>query len=287
LENEYSLNSSDVRRGFDRAAEHFSGADFVHRVTCEGLFARLEPVTLTADVVVDLGCASGAAIPLLEKRFRRARIVGVDFSTRMLQQARAHKRWLSRAAFLQSDARALPFASHSVDVVFANMLLPWLDEPAELGREVCRVLRKDGLFVFATLGPDSLLPLRRAWRQIDNFEHVNRFLDMHDIGDALVRAGLRDPVLDVDRLGVSYREPAALFRDLTASGARNALAGRQKSLTGRGRFERMSQNLWTDAGDAGLELELELVYGHCWGRGAAPANDGVRIDAASIARRRH
>jgi malonyl-CoA O-methyltransferase len=242
-------------------------------------------VTIAAQCVLDLGCATGQAIPLLEKRFRRARVVGVDFSPAMLQQARAARRWLSRSAFVQSDARALPFASHSIDVVFANMLLPWIDSPADLAREVCRVLRKDGLFVFATLGPDSLLPLRRAWQQLDNYAHVNRFLDMHDIGDALVQAGLRDPVLDVDRLGVSYREPRALFRDLTAAGARNSLRGRQKSLTGRRHFERMAEMLWPAKGADGLQVELELVYGHCWGRGPAPADGGVRIDASSIPRR--
>ena len=120
-------------------------------------------------------------------------------------------------AHLSADKGLLQaFADASVDVVFANMLLPWIDDPAAAFAEIARVLRQDGLLAFATLGPDSLLELRDAWRTADAGAHVKQFADMHDIGDALVRAGLRDPVLDVDRLSVTYRNSAALFRDITA-----------------------------------------------------------------------
>ncbi len=180
----------------------------------------------------------------------------------------------------------LPFKDESIDFVFSNLMLPCTDSPELVFEEVARVLRKGGAFAFATLGPDSLLEISRAWAGLDEHAHVNRFLDMHDIGDALVRSGLRDPVLDVDRLVVSYDTPEKMFADLTAVGARNTLQQRDRSLGGKHRFATMLSAL-RDSGDGNeIRLELELVYGHCWGGGARIEPSNYRIDASRIPRRR-
>ena len=282
--NDNSLRIDDVRRRFDVAAATFDTADFVHTHTRDGLLARISPMNVDAATVLDLGSATGSATRALRKRFRGARIVSVDLSAAMLQEARRKHGWLSRPAAVQADARALPFADSSVDVVFSNMLLPWLGDPAVAFSEINRVLVENGLFAFATLGPDSLLALRRAWQSVDDGAHVNSFADMHNVGDALVRSGLRDPVLDIDRLAVSYEKPGALFRDLTASGARNCLAGRQRGLMGRHRFAAMTAAIF--AGGNPASLEFELVYGHCWGGATRTADGTIGIDAGGIPVRR-
>ena len=166
--NDNSLRIDDVRRRFDVAAATFDTADFVHTHTRDGLLARISPMNVDAATVLDLGSATGSATRALRKRFRGARIVSVDLSAAMLQETRRKHGWLSRPAAVQADARALPFADNSVDVVFSNMLLPWLGNPAVAFSEVNRVLVENGLFAFATLGPDSLLALRRAWQSVDD-----------------------------------------------------------------------------------------------------------------------
>lgn len=280
----YQLKQRDVIRRFELAAASFDAHDFVHRHTADGLLARLEGLRAEARLVVDLGCATGAALRPLAKRFRGARVVGVDLTPAMVARAVRRGGWLSKISAICADARALPFDDDSVDVVFANQLLPWFDEPASVLREVARVLRDGGLFLFASLGPDSLAEIERAFG--DDRGHVHRFPDMHDVGDALLRAGLRDPVLDVDRLEISYQRPEDLFRDLTAAGGRNCLAGRQPGLTSRRRFEAMRERLTAAAGDGGLRMQLELVYGHAWGAAAAKASGVVHIDPAAIPLRR-
>ena len=283
MTSQHTLNTHEVRRRFDRAARGFDDADFVHGVTRSGLFERIEPVVIDASVVVDLGCATGSATALLAKRFRGAKIVAVDLSRQMLEQCRGKQGWFSKTSVVQASASALPFEDQSVDVVFANLLLPWVNDPADVAAEISRVLRKDGLFVFATLGPDSLLELRNAW--MDDDAHVNRYLDMHDVGDVLVRSGLRDPVLDVDRLNVSYKSGQDVFRDLTAVGARNSLRMRNSSLVGKRRFAAMLERLEAAPG-GGIKLNLELVYGHCWGCGPRSSSGEVRIAAGAIPLRR-
>ena len=132
---------------------------------------------------------------------------------------------------------------------------------------------------------ERLRELDAAWATIDTHRHVNLFPDMHDIGDALVRAGLRDPVLDVDRLTVSYEDANNLFADLTSIGARNALRARNPSLVGKRHFSSMIEALKDASGGAEISLDLELVYGHCWGGGGRSDATDYRIDATSIPRR--
>ena len=278
------LRDRDVRRRFDRAASAFDDTEFVHGVTRDGLLSRLRPMTTEAAVVIDLGAATGTSIPLLQKRFRRARVIAVDSSMGMLELVRRRRSMFSRRHAVQADARLLPFTDASIDVVFSNLMLPWLDRPDAVFAEVARVLRSDGLFAFSTLGPDTLLEVRQAWQAVDDGSHVNLFPDMHDIGDALVRAGLRDPVLDVDRLTISYRSSDALFRDLTAAGARNSLRQRQPGLTGRNRLRQFVDALFA-AGDE-CAVTLELVYGHCWGSGSRQRSGDIVIDAGEIPLRR-
>lgn len=281
-----SLNVRHLRRRFDRAARTFDSSDFVHAATRDGLFQRLEPVAVDATVVVDLGCATGSAMRTLGKRFRGARVVGVDLSRPMLELAAAKRGWFSRSLLVQADAHALPFADHTVDVVFSNLLLPCVSDPAPLAVEVARVLRDGGVFAFASLGPDSLSELRAAWDGIDEFERVHRFPDMHDVGDALVHAGLRDPVLDVDRLAISYDSVERLFSDLTSVGARNSLAARRRGLSGRDALATMRQCVEGLRNDGEIRLELELVFGHCWGAGSVARGRDARIDPGSIRVRR-
>ncbi len=275
--NKVDLNKADAERRFDRAAASFDEAAFAHRQIADGLFDRLAPMTLEPGTVVDLGCATGGAMRPLEKRFRKARIVGVDRSAAMLRVAAGRKGLLSRQRFVRADAEALPFADHATGLVFSNLLLPWLPNPDRCFSEVSRVLSKDGLFLFSTLGPDSLGALGEAFSELDNSPRINAFADMHDIGDGLVRAGLRDPVLDVERLTITYTSAGKLFADLAGSGARNALSDRRRGLLGRRQYQAAVDRL--ESGGT-IRIELEVVFGHAWGSGQRPG--AVRVDAASI-----
>lgn len=236
--------------------------------------------------ILDVGSATGSASRELARKYRKSSVISLDLSFGMLEKARKARSRFSRILEIQADAAYLPVVSGSIDLVFSNMLLPWSDDQEALFREIGRVLRKDGLFAFSSLGPDSLRELRDAWGAVDSDDHVNAFLDMHDTGDQLVRAGLRDPVLDVDSLNVVYRSSAALFRDLTAAGARNSLRRRRHTLTGKRRFASMRERLERMLGGGSRPLELELVFGHAWGGGPPLPAGEYRLDVADIGRRR-
>ena len=182
----------------------------------------------------------------------------------------------------------MPLADASVDVVYSNLMLQWCDDLDALFAEFRRVLKPRGLLTFSTFGPDTLKELRAAWASVDGHTHVHRFIDMHDIGDALVRAGLSEPVLDVERFTLTYEDVQALMRDLKAIGAHNAAAGRAPGLTGRGRLRAMSAAYERYRSAGRLPASYEVVYGQAWGRAPAVASAApgeVRIPADSIGRR--
>lgn len=278
------FRSADVRRRFENAADSFDTADFVHRQTMDGLLERMQPMRLEPRLILDLGCATGAGTRLLAETFRRARLIGVDQAAAMLRAGRRKRSRFARIREVQGDAHALPFRTGAFDLIVANLSVPWLTRPEEGFVELARVLRPEGLLMFSTLGPDSLAELREAWRGVDDTAHVHPFADMHNTGDALVRAGLRDPVLDVERLAVSYTSTSRLFADLKASGARNLHRRRRASLSGKGLFREFEDNLLGAAPDRPVELTLELVYGHAWGAGPRQSPQEYRLDAGRIGR---
>lgn len=251
-----------ARRAFDRAAD-FDSACFIHDAARERLLERLELVSLTPRTIVDLGCATGRGAAALAARYLGARVLALDASGDMLRATVAHRG--GGVAAIGGDAERLPLRSHSIDLLFANLVLPWC-RPDIVFAEAARVLTPNGVLLFATLGPDSLAEIRRAFAAVDKGIHVHAAFDMHDLGDLAMKAGLAEPVLDVDRLTVTYAEPAALWRDLKAVGAGNVAGGRRRALTGRGRWSRFEQALAPRLGER-FAVTVELIFGQAFGRG--------------------
>jgi malonyl-CoA O-methyltransferase len=194
-----------------------------------------------------------------------------------------------RGGVLLADAERLPLASHSVDLVFANLVLPWC-RPDRVFAEAARVLSDGGVLLFATVGPDSLAEIRRAFAGVDRGIHVHAAFDMHDLGDLAMRAGLVEPVLDVDRLTVTYAEPAAVWRDLRSVAAVNVAGGRRRALTGRGAWSRVEAALAPRTGER-FAITVELIFGQAFGRGPgarqrpAPTQSEVAVPIDRIRRR--
>ncbi|MEF8834155.1 MAG: malonyl-ACP O-methyltransferase BioC [Halofilum sp. (in: g-proteobacteria)] len=261
------LDTRAVRRAFERAAATYDDAADLQRETADELLDRLAAVKIEPERVIDLGCGTGHALSGLQKLYRGAEVIGVDFSHAMASRARSRggARLRRRPLAICADMGCLPLADASVDVVFSSLALQWARDPVALFGEVRRVLRPDGAFMFSSFGPDTLTELRAAWAEIDDRVHVSRFPDMHDIGDAMLGAGLVDPVMDVDRQQRSYPDLSALMRSIKAIGARNAAHGRPRGLTGPGVLRRLEHAYAARTGDGRPLASWELVYGHAWG----------------------
>lgn len=269
----YALDASRVRRSFDRAASTFDAAGVLHAEVRENLLARLDLTALTPRVVVDAGAGTGQASRALKRRYPKALVVALDFSRPMLQAAGRRQSWLRRFARVQAAAEQLPLADGSVDLIVSNLMLQWCD-PDPVFAEFRRVLAPSGLLCFTSFGPDTLRELRSAWSKVDSRTHVNQFIDMHDLGDALVRAGFSSPVLDVERYTLTYLDVGRLAADLKHTGARNATLGRPRGLTGRRGFAALQAAYEVFRQEGRLPATYEVVFGHAW----CPAGSARRGD---------
>ena len=271
----FALDSRRVGAAFDAAAGDYDAVAVIQAEVRRRLLERLELFRTRPRRILDAGCGTGHGAGALLRRYRGAELVALDLAPGMLAAARARRPWLRRLDPVCGDAAAVPLADDSVDMVFSNLMLQWCNDPDRVFSEFNRVLRPGGLLLFTSFGPDTLKELRAAWGAADGHTHVSRFIDMHDLGDALLRAGLGEPVMDAETITLSYTDVRGLMRDLKTMGARNATAGRSRGLTGRRRLAAMEASYERLRTDGRLPATWEVVYGHAWA-GTTPAGPGER-----------
>jgi malonyl-CoA O-methyltransferase len=264
----FELDRRALLRSFSRAAPHYdAAAQLQQRVRAE-LLDRLQYFTLAPRRILDLGAGTCQGARQLQRRFRGAQVLAIDFAEGMLQRM-PHARWPWRAAAIAricGDAYALPLAEHSVELVFCNLMLQWCDRPERVFQQIARVLRPGGLFLFSSFGVETLHELRSAWAAADARDtHVSRFADMPELAAALMHAGLAEPVMDQEQYRLYYPDARALMGELKRLGARNALRDRTRGLTGRARMQAMLSAYEALRAPQGLPATYEVIFGAAFG----------------------
>jgi malonyl-CoA O-methyltransferase len=269
------LDKCKVSQSFDRAALAYEESASLQKMVGDDLLERLEWVKLQPRQIVDVGAGTGRISRALSRNYKQADIYIVDISEKMIIEAsKKAPKWFSKQHLVCADAAQLPFVDNSVDLLISNLMLQWCNDIATVFAEFARVLKPDGALFFSTLGPDTLKELRQSWASVDNDNHVNQFLDMHDYGDALLRAGLINPVMDVDRLEFTYPDVKQLMKALKQIGAHNITAGRSRSLTGKKKFQSMLAAYEKYRSLEGfLPATYEVVYGHALGKRKIEVSD--------------
>lgn len=289
-----------IRRAFDAAAERYDEAACLQHEVARRLDDHLDGMKIDPGLILDAGCGTGFGLSLLKARFPKARLLGLDLAHAMaLHAARRHaqaagwRTWLSRLTphasrltTLCADMERLPLARDSLDMVWSSLTLQWVGEPDTAFREAHRVLKPEGLFLFATFGPDTLMELRAASADLDAHQHVNRFIDMHDLGDALVHAGFSNPVMEMERITLTYAALTDLFRDLKAIGAHTVLENRRAGLMGKDSWRQLTARYERFRHDGRLPATYEVVYGHAWAGRKDRLEDGRQIIQLKIAGKR-
>jgi malonyl-CoA O-methyltransferase len=278
------IDKARARRAFTRAAAEYDRRAVLQREVADRLLERLDYMRLTPERVLDLGCGTGYCIDPLHRRYARAQVLAMDFALSMLAQARRRGRLLRRPRCLCADAERLPLADGCVDLILSNLTFQWCNDLPGTFAECLRVLRPGGLFLFTTFGPDTLRELREAWSLADGHRHVSPFADMHDIGDALVHARFADPVMDTERLTLTYRTLGELMQDLKGIGAGNATWERPRGLTGPRRLAAVERHYETLRRDERLPASYEVVYGHAWAPAQKPVAGGIGVPLSQIRR---
>ncbi|MDD3353549.1 malonyl-ACP O-methyltransferase BioC [Zoogloea sp.] len=282
---DFQLDPRLVRRRAGRAATEYAGVDPLAREISRRMAERLAYIRIEPRRILDLGCGPGSDLAALAERYPGAPRVAVDVAQAMLTQARGEKGFLKRLLglgkatapdFICADAAALPLERGCMSLVWSNLMLQWMHDPLPALKEIHRVLEVGGMLMFSTLGPDTLKELRAALPP-SRHEHLHRFIDMHDLGDALVNAGFSDPVMDMEMITVTYTRLDDLFHDLRASGSGNAAQTRPRSLTGKAHWTSLRSNYEQLRREGRLPATVEVVYGHAWKAAPKVSEDGRPI----------
>jgi malonyl-CoA O-methyltransferase len=154
----------------------------------------------------------------------------------------------------------------AVGMVWANMALHLAPDPQAqlaLWRDMLAV---DGFLMFSCLGPDTGRELRALYAELGWPAPAAPWVDMHDLGDMLVQAGMAEPVMDMERLTLSYASAERLLQDLRDTG-RNLSLQRPAGLRGRRHrlalLDALTRRLPRNA-EGQLVLTVEVIYGHAF-----------------------
>jgi malonyl-CoA O-methyltransferase len=298
---ESELDLAEVRRAFDHAAASYDAHAVLQREVCDRLRARLDFMALQPARVLDVGAGTGYGVAHLHARYAEAEFCALDIAPAMLAAARGRlpqPTWAQRALrhlapstarvphLVCADMERLPFAANSMNLVWSSLALQWAHDLEAALRGIHRVLAPGGLLMFATFGPDTLKELRAAFSIIDDAPHVNRFIDLHDIGDMLIHAGFSSPVMEMEMLTLTYADLRTLMRDLKGIGAHNAATTRRRGLLGKSAWGRLEQAYEANRVQGRLPATYEVLYGHAWAGDKTQREDGRQVIQFNIGERR-
>jgi len=275
------FDRNHIRHAFSRAvASYDASAVLQHEVEARLLESLDEPDQPVPGTVLDLGAGPGRASAAMKKRWPKAQVLALDLSLPMLRQARQRAGWWRPFRCVCGDAAALPLADASIDLLFSNLCLQWLPDLPAVFAEFRRVMRPGARLLLSSFGPRTLHELRAAFATADAIEHVSHFAPIQQIGDALLAAGFRDPVLDQDTFTLTYPDLSTLLHELQAIGATNALSERRHGLTGKGRFAAAGAAYETLRRDGRLPSTWEVVYARAF---APVAGAPIRHGGSEVA----
>jgi len=263
------INKPAARHSFNKAAGTYDDVAALQREVGQRLLDRMDIVRLSPNTIVDIGCGTGDTTLKLFEIYKKAQVIGVDFAENMLGKARSKLSWREKMLgrqprFICGDAESLPLADQSVDFIFSSLTLQWCNDLDATFSEFRRILKPGGLLMFSSLGPDTLKELRQSWQSVDSGQHVHSFIDMHHVGDALLRARLADPVMDMEYFTITFNDGLQLMRELKLLGAHNASTKRPHNLTGKSHLRHMLKSYEQYRCDGKLPATYEVVYGHAW-----------------------
>lgn len=254
-----------------RRAEQAPQAPWLHGEVARRMAGRLAVVRARPVRIIDWWAAAGGAGAALRAQYPQALVEAVEPTDPLLQRSRLAARgpWWSPRRLLTASVAGRredePLPEAAAQLLWANMMLHWSADPAATLARWHTALAVEGFVMFSCFGPDTLRELRALYRRLGEPPPAHAFIDMHDLGDAMVHAGFADPVMDMERITLTWADAPSALAELRTLGG-NASAQRHPGLRTPRWRARLLASLETElAGpDGRLHLTFEIVYGHAF-----------------------
>ncbi|HAO92940.1 MAG TPA: hypothetical protein DDW94_09890 [Deltaproteobacteria bacterium] len=210
-----SIDKGMIKRSFSRAASTYDEFSSFQKETAEEVSRRLASLVENGEApsVLDIGCGTGRLMGLINASIPGARVFACDIAFPMLLKTRENN-GPSCSGLVASECESLPFIDSSFDIAASSLTFQWAELSAAFS-EAARVLEKSGLFIFSTLGPETLKEIRECYPGYHGLE----FNNCDEIENGLKAAGL-DPLFIEKRIvRKRYANLMELLRTLKYIGA--------------------------------------------------------------------
>lgn len=247
-----------IAANFNAAAASYDEYAILQQHIAAKLLQRLQVIELAPKTILDLGAGTAQHSMQLQQQFPSAEVFAVDFADNLLKVNAAQYQQLN---YVCADMDYLPFADNSIDFVFSNCVLQWSCNLEATFSEIRRVLKPGAIFLFSTFGQDSLYELRAAFASVSSQQHINNFIEMHDLGDVLAKF-FKQPVVDAHKITVNYQSLRTLLQDLRKTGANTVMHEKELSLSKDflTKLDAAYQAFMNS--DNKLPLSYDVLYGH-------------------------
>ena len=257
-----------ISKAFSRAAKHYDQYAFVQQEIGQRLLERCEWLKTKPNTILDLGSGTGTFTHELQALYPKADIIGLDRAMGMCEFAQKKypsKFFKKTPNFIGGDMEVLPFRSNTFDLIISNCAFEWSRALPLIFADIKRLLKNEGVLLFTTMGPDTLYELATSAHAVDGLYHVNAFLDMHHIGDILLKSGLLDPVMDRETMTIAYTDINTLLLDIKKSGSGYLFQKANSSYQGKQWLKQLTQHY----DDLQLKTNeypatVEIIYGHAF-----------------------
>jgi len=236
------IDSKAIKKAIARITQYAEHSHFQQEIA-ERLLARLPFMKIQPRRILDCG-GDQFTLQALQKNYPEAEVVQHPIT----------------------ELNNFAYGAASFDFVFANLSLHWAEDMFKTLAEFRRLIKQDGLLLFSTLGPDTLTELHQAFLTAEDKWHVHPFMDMHPIGDEVLRLQFFEPVIDMEKVTLHYESLDDLFLDLKNTGTQNALTQRSRGLQGKNAWQKMLTH-YVKTKEGYFPVTAEVIYGQAWVNG--------------------
>lgn len=265
------INKNIKKKNFDRAASTYDEYAVLQNEIINNLIERLELLKINPKIGLELGCGTGHAGKLLQKKFNKLSLINYDISEVMIEFAKKKHSsnimsFLSnkRNFYICGDIDFLPFEKESFDFIWTSSALQWSSNLESSITQIQSLLKPGGLFIFSTFGPGTLKELGAITQKIFSETTLNYFYDLHDIGDMLLNKGYKDPVLDIENFVLTYEDPKNLLIDLRKIGATAGPLKKTNRFLGKSFLDMYFLEYGKYKQNNLYPASYEVIYGHAW-----------------------
>ena len=261
-----------IQQAFNTRASSYDEYSVAQREVGRRMIERLDLLKFKPSNILDLGSGTGYLAELLLSKFPTSNITCLDLAENMLLECREK---IPNSNLIVSDIESMPFGPESFDLIISSFTLHWCEEIEKIFYDIRKSLKNDGIFMFTTVGPNTLRELQEAYTYIDIEQHVNSFTDMHMYGDSLLKCGFDDPVMDMEEIIVEYSSFRGVLNSLKKTGA-NTVIGQEPSYKSKKSYIELSNVYPKNDDNCKFPVTYEMIYGMSWKR-VKKTNDNPKV----------